>query len=140
MARIIAAINMTLDGYCDHTAGVPDEESHQHFADLVNEAAVLIYGRTTYQLMESYWPEVVKNPTGEKSTDEFAVAIDNVQKIVYSRTLATVGWKNVTLKNEIVRDEIIELKQSVTKGDIFVGSPGLIVAFTQLDLIDEYQI
>ena len=140
MRRLIAAINMTLDGYCDHTAGNPDEETHQHYADLVKDAAILIYGRITYQLMESYWPNVVDNPTGVKSTDEFAAAIDEVPKIVYSRTLKTVSWKNTTLKNEIVRDEILALKQSGSEGDILVGSPGLIVALTKLNLVDEYQI
>jgi dihydrofolate reductase len=140
MRRLLAVMNMTLDGYCDHTAGIADEETHQHYAGLVKDAAILIYGRITYQLMESYWPDVVKNPTGVKSTDEFAVAIDKVPKIVYSRTLNSVSWKNTMLKNEIVRDEILALKQSGSEGDILVGSPSLIVAFGKLDLVDEYQI
>ena len=89
--------------------------------------------------MESYWPSVVKNPTGNKATDEFAELIDNIPKIVFSRTLQHVDWKNSTLKKEISKEEIVELKQQWGK-DIFVGSPGLIVALTQLDLIDEYQL
>ena len=140
MRRLIAGINMTLDGYCDHTAMNVDEEIHQHFADLVKNASILIYGRITYQLMEDYWPGIAANPTGEKSTDEFAVAIDEVPKIVYSRTLKSVGWKNTTLKNEIDRDEILALKRSGNGGDILVGSPGLIIALGKLDLVDEYQI
>lgn len=57
-----------------------------------------IYGRTTYQLMESYWPTVVKTPTGNKPTDEFATLIDNISKIVFSRTLKNVDWQNTALK------------------------------------------
>ena len=139
MRKVIAAINMTLDGFCDHTAMFADDEIHQHYNELLNNAGTLIYGRITYQLMESYWPSVVKNPTGNKPMDEFAVLIDNISKIVYSRTLQNVVWKNTTLKKEVIKEEILELKQQAGK-NIVVGSPSLIVALTQLDLIDEYQL
>jgi len=142
MRKLIAAINMTLDGFCDHTAMIADDEIHQHYNELLRNADTLIYGRITYQLMESYWPSVVKNPTGNKSMDEFAVLIDNISKIVFSRTLKNVHWKNTLLKKEIIQEEVLELKQSDNGGsrNILVGSPGLIVALSQLDLIDEYQL
>ena len=130
---------MTLDGFCDHTAMMADDEIHQHYNDLLSGADTLIYGRITYQLMESYWPTVVKNPTGNKPMDEFAVLIDNISKIVYSRTLTNVDWKNTELKNELSKEEVLELKQQPGK-DILVGSPSLIVALTQLGLVDEYQL
>jgi dihydrofolate reductase len=139
MRKLIAAINMTIDGFCDHTAGIPDDALHQHYNELLWDAGTLLYGRITYQLMESYWPAVVKNPTGNKPVDEFAVLIDNISKIVFSRTLKDVYWKNTTLKNEIVKEEVLELKKQAGK-NILAGSPGLIVALTQLDLIDEYQL
>ena len=138
MRKLIAAINMTLDGFCDHTEMIADEEIHQHYSELLNNADAILFGRTTYQLME-YWPTVVKNPTGNKAMDEFAVVIDNIPKIVFSRTLKNVDWKNTKLKKEIIKEEISDLKQQAGK-NIVVGSPGLIVAFTQLDLIDEYQL
>ena len=133
---------MTLDGFCDHTAMIADEEIHQHYNELLSNAGTLLYGRITYQLMESYWPSVVKNPTGNKPMDEFAVLIDNISKIVFSRTLQHVDWKNTKLKKEVIKEEVLELKKSSDGGskNILVGSPGLIVALTQLDLIDEYQI
>jgi dihydrofolate reductase len=142
MRKLIAAMNMTLDGFCNHEAMSADEEIHQHYNELLSNADTLIYGRITYQLMESYWPSVVKNPTGNKPMDKFAVLIDNISKIVYSRTLQHVDWKNTTLKKEVIQEEILELKQSRNGGskNIVVGSPGLIVALTQLDLIDEYQL
>jgi dihydrofolate reductase len=139
MRKLIAAINMTLDGFCDHTAMIADEEVHQHYNELLGNADTLIYGRITYQLMESYWPSVVKNPTGNKPMDEFAVLINNISKIVYSRTLKSVEWKNTELKKEVIKEEILELKQQAGK-NILVGSPSLIVALMQLDLIDEYQL
>ena len=131
-------MNMTLDGFCDHTAGIADDETHQHFTELLREADTIIFGRITYQLME-YWKSVVENPTGNKSTDDFAAAIDNIQKIVYSRTLESVDWKNTELKREIVKEDILKLKQQEGK-NILVGSPSMIVALTRLELIDEFQL
>jgi dihydrofolate reductase len=142
MKKLIAAINMTLDGFCDHTEMNADEEIHEHYNELLRNTDTLIYGRTTYQPMESYWPFIVKNPTGNKPTDDFAVLIDDISKIVYSRTLKNVSWKNTELKNKIITEEILELKRSGNAGNknMLVGSPGLIVALAQLNLIDEYQL
>lgn len=139
MRKLIAAINMTLDAFCDHTAITADEEIHQHYSDLLSNAGILLYGRITYQLMESYWPAVLKNPTGIKSMDEFATAIDNIPKIVFSNTLKTVEWKTAKLANRDIKDEVLELKQQAGK-DILAGSPSLITTLTQLELIDEYQL
>jgi len=86
MRKVIAAINMTLDGFCDHTAISPDEEIHQHYADLLDSADVILYGRITYQLMQ-FWQPLITNPSGEKSMDDFALAIDKIPKIVFSHTL-----------------------------------------------------
>jgi dihydrofolate reductase len=139
MRKLIAAINMTLDGFCDHTAGIADEELHQHYSELLSNADAIIYGRITYQLMESYWPSVVKNPTGNKPMDEFAVIIQNIPKIVFSHTLNNVDWKNVKLAKGGVKEEVLELKQQPGK-DILVGSPSLIITLMKLNLIDEYQL
>ena len=139
MRKLIAAMNMTLDGFCDHTAMTADDEVHEHYNELLSSADILIYGRITYQLMESYWPSVVKKPTGNKPMDDFAVLIDNISKIVFSRTLKNVHWKNTKLKKEVIKEEVLELKQQAGK-NILVGSPSLIVALAQLDLIDEYQL
>jgi dihydrofolate reductase len=139
MRRLIAAMNMTLDGFCNHTAMISDDEILQHYSDLLSNADILIYGRTTYQLMEQYWPSLVKNPSGNKPADEFALSIDNISKTVYSRTLDHVDWKNTKLKKEINKEEILALKEQTGK-PILVGSPSLISTFTQLDLIDEFEI
>jgi len=141
MRKLIAAINMTLDGFCDHTAVIADDELHQHYTDLLSTSDTIIFGRITYQLME-YWQTVVKNPTGNQSMDEFAVAIDNISKIVFSHTLNNVEWKKARLAKRDIKEEVLDLKQSRNGGskDILVGSPSLIAALTQLGLIDEYQL
>jgi len=130
---------MTLDGFCDHTAIIADDETHQHYTDLLNSADIVIYGRITYQLMESYWPNIAKNPTGNKADDEFAIAMENITKIVFSRTLKNLEWKTARLAKKGVKEEVLELKQQAGK-DILVGSPSLIVACLNLNLVDELQI
>ncbi len=139
MRKVIAGINMTLDGYCDHTAGIADDELHQHYTGVLSNAGTLLYGRVTYQLMENYWPALVKNPSGVKSDDDFAAAIDQIPKIVFSRTLKSVAWDTAQLAKRSLEEEVLALRQQPGK-DILVGSPGLIVALTQLGLIDEYHL
>ena len=89
-----------------------------------------------------FWRTVLENPTGDKAMDDFAVAIDNTPKIVFSRTLKNVDWKSAKLASQDLEKEVLELKQSHSGGskDVFVGSPSLIVALTKLNLIDEYQL
>jgi len=139
MRKVIAAINMTLDGYFDHTAMIADDELHQHYNDLLRNAGTIIYGRITYQLMESYWPMVVKNPTGNEPTDEFAVLIENISKIVFSQTLKNISWKNAKLAKKDIREEVLELRHQAGK-DILAGSRSLIITLLNLNLIDEFQI
>lgn len=141
MKKVIAAINMTLDGYCDHTSGIADDELHEHYSQLLSSADTILYGRITYQLME-YWRAVAKNPTGNKAGDDFAVIMDKTPKIVFSRTLKNVEWHSAKLANRSLKEEVLQLKQAGNDGskNIFVGSPSLIVALTTLNLIDEYQI
>lgn len=138
MRKVIAGINMTLDGFCDHTAGVPDEEIHQHYTELLNDADVILYGSITYQLM-TYWQTLLKNPSGEKSMDDFAVAIDKIQKVVFSHKLKNTGWDSARLSNQPIEEEVLKLKQQPGK-DILVGSRSLIIQLMKLNLIDEYQL
>lgn len=138
MRKVIAAMNMTLDGYCDHTAGIVDDELHQHYSDLLSNAGVILYGRITYQLME-YWKTVVDNPTGNKAEDEFALIMDQIPKIVFSHTLKNTDWDSATIAQRDLKEEVAALRQQPGT-NILVGSPGLINALTQLNLIDEYQL
>jgi len=138
MRKLIAAINMTIDGFCDHTAGIPDEEIHQHYADLLDNAGVILYGSTTYQLMQ-YWQTLVKNPSGEKTMDDFAMAIDKIPKIVFSHKLKITEWDSAKLANQPIEEMVKELKQQSGK-DILVGSRSLILQLMKLNLIDQYQL
>ena len=138
MRKVIAAINMTIDGFCDHTAGIPDEEIHQHYTELLNEGDAILYGRITYELME-YWQPLVKNPSGEKTMDDFAMAIDKIPKIVFSHTLKNADWESASIANGSIEEVVAELKQQPGR-KILVGSRSLIIQLMKLNLIDEYQL
>ena len=136
--KIIAAINMTLDGFCDHTAVIADDELHEHYSQLLSASDTILYGRKTYQLME-YWQTVLKKPTGNKSEDDFAATIDKISKVVFSHTLKSIDWKTAKLAKKDLKEEVMELR-SQTGRSILIGSPSLIVALTKLGLVDEYQL
>ncbi|HQQ97088.1 MAG TPA: dihydrofolate reductase family protein [Cyclobacteriaceae bacterium] len=139
MRKVVAAINMTLDGYCDHTAGLSaDAELHNHYADLLNNAGVILYGRTTYQLMQ-FWQTLLKNPSEEKSMNDFAIAINKVEKLVFSNTLKDTGWDTAKLAKRPLDEEVKSLKQQPGK-DIFVGSRSLIIQLLNQSLLDELQV
>jgi dihydrofolate reductase len=138
MRKLIAAINMTLDGFSDHTAITPDQEIHQHYADLIRSGDAILYGRITFHLME-FWPTVLKNPTGNKATDEFALVMDKIQKIVFSRTLKNVEWESARLAERSPAEEVSVLRQQ-PGGDILVGSRSLIIELLKHNLIDEFQV
>ena len=139
MRNVIFAINVSLDGVCDHTKFKPDEETYEYFTDLVRGADTFVYGRKTYQLMVPYWPDIAKNPTEEKAENDYAQAFDAVKKIVvFSKSLDSAEGE----KTEIVRgnlpDTILKLKQEEGKY-ILTGGVTLALQLIELGLIDEFQ-
>ncbi|HTL07085.1 MAG TPA: dihydrofolate reductase family protein [Chitinophagaceae bacterium] len=138
MSKIIAAINVTLDGFCDHTAVTPDEEIHYHYRALLQTAGLLLYGRITYQLME-FWPPLVKQPSGNKSMDDFAVIMDQAPKLVFSNTLKTLNWPSARLATESLEETVQKLRAEDGK-DVLVCSRSLIIALLNRGLLDELQL
>lgn len=111
---------MALDGFCDHTVLLPDEEIHLHYQKLLNDGDAILYGRTTYQLMEFLRP-LLDNPLEEKSMNDFALAIDKIPKIVFPNTLENVEWTSAKLADNDVTETVLELKEQSGK-DILIGS------------------
>src|SRR5688500_4289359 len=111
MRNVIYAINLSLDGCCDHTKFNADEEVHEYSAQLLRDVDRLVFGRKTYQLMVPFWPDVAKNPSGQtKEMNDFARAFDSVDKIiVFSKTLDKVEGK-ATIVRTSPQDEILRLK------------------------------
>ena len=138
MRNVIFAINLTLDGCCDHTKQFVDEESMEYFTRLTQEADLQVFGRKTYQLMVPYWPEVLKNPSETKADIEFARAFDSIQKIVFSRSLGSTEDKNTRIVRANLHDEILKLKQQPGKS-ILVGGVSIPSQLIELGLVDEYR-
>jgi dihydrofolate reductase len=139
MRNVIFAINTTLDGCCDHTKGIADEELLEHYTQLLREVDLLVYGRKTYQLMVPYWPEVAKNPSATKASVEFARTFDSINKIVFSRSLEGAGDRNTRIVRGNLHDEILKLKQESGK-HILVGGVDIPSQLIELGLVDEYRI
>ena len=117
-----------------------DEEIFDYVGQQTNEADTALYGRVTYQMMESYWPTVLLNNSSTELELRHAKWMENISKIVFSETLEKVEWNNTRLINENIPKEIIKLKQQPGKNIMIFGSPRLTHSFMQWDLIDEYRI
>ena len=138
MRSLIFGINTTLDGCVDHTNQFADEETHEYWTHLMRDADLLVYGRITYQLMVPFWPEVAKNQSMDKASNEFARVFDSINKIVFSRSLESAEDKNTRIVSTNLRDEILKLKQEQGK-DILLGGVDIPSQLIQLGLVDEYR-
>src|SRR5579863_5305004 len=140
MRKVIYAINLTLDGCCDHTKFNPDEETFEYFIRLLrDDVDLLVYGRKTYQLMVPYWPDIAKSQSETKSDIEFAQTFVSKKKIVFSRSLASVEDGNTRIVRSNLHDEILKLKQEPGK-NILVGGVDVPSQLMELGLIDEYRL
>ncbi|MGC1902397.1 MAG: dihydrofolate reductase family protein [Candidatus Acidiferrum sp.] len=138
MRKLIYTINITIDGCCDHTKMVPDEEMFGYCTQLVRDAGLLVYGRKTYQLMVPYLPDIAKNPSETKADREFAQAFDSVNKVVFSRSLESAEGRNTRIVRSDLREEIVRLKQEQGK-HIYVGGVDIPSQLIELGLVDEYR-
>lgn len=143
MRNLIFAINITLDGCCDHTKQNANDEILDHYTHLLREVDLLVYGRKTYQLMVPYWPDVAKDPSATKADSQFARTFDSINKVVFSRSLDSAEVKKEDKNTRIVRtdlrDEILKLKQEPGK-PILAGGVDIPSQLTELGLVDEYRI
>src|SRR5208337_3712196 len=138
MRNVIFAINITIDGCCDHTKVIADDETLEYFTNLMRDVDLQVFGRKTYQLMVPYWPEIAKNPSETKADHEFAEAFDSVNKLVFSRSLDSVEGRNTRIVRTNLYDEIVKLKQEPGK-NILVGGVDIPSQLMELGLVDEYR-
>jgi dihydrofolate reductase len=135
------SINVTLDGCCDHRAGVVDEQLHRHAADNIARADALLFGRVTYEMMEQAWRAPAESGVAPDWMAPwmlpFANTIHAAKKYVVSSTLDNVDW-NAELVRGNLADAVQQLKRTSGNG-LFVGGTQLALALTELGLIDEYE-
>jgi dihydrofolate reductase len=134
------SINITVDGCVDHRAGVADEALHRHHAENLARADALLFGRVTYEMMESAWRLPASGVTPEWMEpwmEPFARTIDGAKKYVVSSTLEQVDW-NAELVRGDLGEAVQQLKQEPGTG-LLVGGVRLPLALTELGLIDEFE-
>lgn len=139
MGRLILSMNVTLDGCCDHTKVIADEEMHRQAIDHLDHNDGLLFGRVTYQLMEGFWPSVDSTGAGRKDVVDPARKLGEKPKYVISSTLDQVPWQNSFLLKGPLSEEMSKLKQE-GKTLVVLGSPGLALALARLGLIDAYEL
>jgi dihydrofolate reductase len=113
-----------------------DEEFNEYANDLLSKVDTLLFGRVTYQLMADYWP----SPSATKDDPGIANKMNNLSKIVFSKTLQKVEWNNSRLVKENIAEEISTMKQQPGKDMVIFGSGSIVSTSMQLGLIDEYRI
>jgi dihydrofolate reductase len=119
---------------------IVDEEINQYANDLLSKVDSILFGRVTYQLMADYWPAAAMNPSTSKGDLEIADKMNNLPKIVFSKTLQEVKWNNSRLVKENIAEEISKIKQQPGKDMVIFGSGSIVSTFMHLGLIDEYRI
>jgi dihydrofolate reductase len=137
MRNLVYTINVTLDGCCDHTKQIVDEEVLEYYTHMLRGAGLLVYGRKTYQLMVPYWPDIARSHSETKAENEFADTFDSLNKVVFSKSLESVE-ANTKIVRANLRDEILKLKQEQGK-DILAGGVDIPSQLIELGLVDEYR-
>ena len=144
MRKIIFSIPITLDGYIEGPHRelnwvVAYDELHDYAAQLLESGDLLIYGRVTYELMASYWPKTPSDPNATESMKRFANTLNPMRKIVYSKTLANVGW-NTQVKQTFNPKEIQAMKTQPGGNILLSGGASMAQEFINQHLVDEYQL
>jgi dihydrofolate reductase len=140
MGLLTFSLNVTLDGCVDHQEGIADDETHALFTRLMDESGAILWGRTTYEMMESYWPTVARGDVEAPSAlREWAVKLDIKPKYVVSSTRQDFTWTNSHHIAGDLRAGVQKLKDATPAG-VLLGSGKLATELDRLGLIDEYKL
>jgi len=139
MGLLTFSLNVTLDGCVDHQEGIADDETHAYFTHLMDECGAMLWGRVTYEMMESYWPAVARGDIeAPPALLEWAVKLETKPKYVVSSTRKEYPWTNSHHIAGDLRTGVQQLKDATPAG-VLLGSSALAVVLDRLDLIDEYK-
>lgn len=139
MRKLIFSINISLDGFADHTLfdATADDELHDFFTEQFDSIGICLFGRNTYQLMESYWPIAPRDPNATRGMIDFAHRYNAMPKIVFSRTLEKAGWNNTRLVREDMIEEVTRLKRQPGNA-LSIGGISAAQTLMKHNLVDEY--
>jgi dihydrofolate reductase len=139
VGRLTFAINVTLDGCCDHREMIADDEMLDHFTQLIGAAGAMLYGRSTYELMEAYWPAVAGDEKAPRAEREWARRLEDMPKYVVSGSRRDFPWSNSFHVEGDLKEAVTQLKERTPQG-VLVGSPMLSAALERFGLLDEYHL
>jgi dihydrofolate reductase len=139
MGLLTFGLNVTLDGCVDHTQGIADDESHEYWTELMDQGGAMLFGRTTYELMEGAWPAIARDETAPPAMRQWAQKLEAKAKYVVSSTRSDFPWVNTFRVEGDLREAIVALKERTERG-VLVGAPQLATALEEWGLIDEYRI
>ena len=138
MGLLTFSLNLTLDGCVDHREGIADDETHAFFTRLMDDGGAMLWGRVTYELMESFWPAVARGEVeAPPAIRDWAVKLEAKPKYVVSSTRNDFSWTHTRHIAGDLRTEVQKLKNATPAG-VLLGSGSLATALDRLDLIDEY--
>ena len=139
MGLLTFALNVTLDGCCDHREAIADDALLRYYTRMMDEAGAMLFGRVTYEMMESAWPAVARDPKARPAFRAWARKLEAKPKHVVSSTRRDFPWSNTFRVEGDLRQAIAALKRRTPRG-LLVGSPMLSAALERLGLIDEYRL
>jgi dihydrofolate reductase len=138
MRTVTFGMNISIDGYCDHTIFNPSEELLDYFTGMMDDVDLLFFGRVMYQLMFPYWSDVAKNQSGTAGENRFAQRFSAIDSVVVSRSLDNAG-ANTRIVRSNPAAELLKLKQQPGK-KISVDSVSLLPELIAAGLIDEFNL
>ena len=143
MRRVILSNLVSLDGFMsgpngeiDWFTGIADNEFESYAVDLIGSIDTMLFGRVTYELMASYWPSAKPETDDPRIID----AMNDTRKVVFSKTLDKVTWKNSRLVRGDAAEETAKLKQQPGGDMVIYGSGEIVSALAKRGLIDDYRI
>jgi dihydrofolate reductase len=140
MGLLTFCLNVTLDGCVDHQEGIADDETHAYFTRLMDEGGAMLWGRITYEMMESYWPAVARGDVDAPPAErEWAVKLETKPKYVVSSTRTHFPWTNSHHVAGDLREGVQKLKDATPAG-VLLGSGALATELDRLGLVDEYKL
>src|SRR3954451_3226113 len=139
MGLLTFALNVTLDGCIDHREGIADDEMHDYFTGLMDGAGAMLFGRTTYEMMENAWPAVARDDNAPRASRDWARRLEAKRKYVVSASRRDFPWNNTFRVEGDLHEAVAQLKEKTPRG-VLVGSPKLSAALERLGLIDEYRL
>lgn len=145
MGKLILIVHTSLDGFVAGPGGTLDgfekgEENLEFVCSLTESAGTALFGRISYQLLNSYWPTARDHPQATTGEIIFSNWYNQAKKIVFSKTLSPTNIDNTTIVNELTSDEIIKIKEQTNQDILLFGSPSITQVLMAHDLIDEYWI